>query len=112
MTLTLLLLSCSLFRTETDSPLPRDFRACAVDSDCVVAPSLAGLDHIPTSRDGCLGECYVGINKAHAELWAEEVERLAPDVPCTKEFEACPPADDWFARCRRGTCEVVWWPPQ
>lgn len=82
-----------------DSPLPRNFRSCKVDADCVVAPSLAGLDHLPKSDEDCNGTCYIGVHKDHLATWLQEVARLEQGVPCDKEFEECPPKDHWVARC-------------
>ena len=43
--------------------LPADHRACTADADCVVAPSLAGLDRLPQPGDTCRGTCFAGIRR-------------------------------------------------
>ncbi|MCB9744122.1 MAG: hypothetical protein H6741_16115 [Alphaproteobacteria bacterium] len=110
MSLLLLLSACSLLQSTPESPLPPDFRECKVDADCVVAPSMYGLDRLPTSRDTCEGTCYIGVNKAHLETWTAEVARLTPTIPCDKEFEPCPGEEDWAPRCQRSQCVVDYAP--
>ncbi len=88
-----------------------DFRACAVDADCVVAPSLAGLDHLPLPADDCRGTCYVGVRRDALAAWSRAVEALADAVPCDAEFEPCPPLDHFVAACRNGRCEVFYRAP-
>jgi hypothetical protein len=82
-----------------DSPLPGNFRSCKVDADCVVAPSLAGLDHLPKADESCIGTCYIGVHRDHLKMWLQEVARRETGVLCNKEFEECPPKDHWVVRC-------------
>lgn len=91
--------------------LSADFRACAVDTDCVVAPSLEGLDHLPLPSDDCRGTCYVGVRRDALAAWTRAVEALADTVPCDAEFEPCPPLDHFVAACRNGRCEVFYRAP-
>lgn len=88
--------------------LPADFRSCVKDGDCVVARSLAGLDRLPGPQDTCQGTCYVGIRADALPAWERAVEALAASVPCTKEFEPCPPASHWHAACRQGICQAIY----
>lgn len=87
--------------------LPADYRSCGSDEDCVVAPSLAGLDRLPGPGDTCQGTCYVGVRATALRAWERAVEALAASVPCTKEFEPCPPRTHWRAACVRGTCQAI-----
>lgn len=86
--------------------LPQGFRACSADADCVVAPSLAGLNRLPRPGDACLGTCFVGVRKDALPAWLKAVGMLAESVPCAKEFEPCPPATHFRVACIRGTCVV------
>jgi hypothetical protein len=86
--------------------LPEDSRFCRTDADCVVAQSLAGLDHIPRPGERCEGTCYVGVRREALAAWNSAVTALSPTVPCDREFEPCPPAEHFEAFCRLGTCQV------
>lgn len=90
--------------------LPADFRACATDADCAVAPSLAGLDRLPLPGDTCRGTCFAGVRKDALPAWQKAVDALSATVPCDKEFEPCPPAEDFRVACVRGTCTVAYAP--
>lgn len=109
----LLLLSCVLAGGGTDGappattttiPLPEGYRSCLVDADCVVAPALAGLDHLPTPGESCVAECVVGVRRDAEAAWTEAVRRETAGVPCDKEMEPCPPISAWVAFCHQQTC--------
>lgn len=91
--------------------LPADYRSCSVDTDCAVAPSLAGYDHIPGPGDLCREICYIGVREERMSRWREEVAARAPSVSCDQTLKACPPEDHWTARCLLHRCVVVHTPP-
>jgi len=106
----MLVASCRGHAGPSSAALPADHRSCTADADCAVAPSLAGLAHLPRAGDTCRGTCFVGVRKDALEAWQKAVDALAATVPCDKEFEPCPPASDFRARCLHGTCEADYAP--
>lgn len=112
----LVLLACFAARTEAPpsdaAGMPDGWRSCSADADCVVAPTLAGLDHLPKEGDSCQGDCYLGVHAAHLDTWMDRVAERAAGVPCDREFEECPPPEHYRASCgvmRR--CTVEYAPP-
>ncbi len=99
--LALLLVACAGAGAEPSSP---DLRACSADADCVVAPSLAGLDHAPASGETCGTSCFVGVRADQAGAWSSLVREHAGKVPCDLEMEPCPPIEHWAAACVQGAC--------
>lgn len=81
-------------------------QTCSVDSDCVVAPAIAGHTDAPSWWESCDNECYAGVRSDSVEAWDAMRRELAPGVACSKDFEPCPPPSAFEATCRRGTCRA------
>jgi hypothetical protein len=88
------------------TPTPSDFRACDVDSDCVVVPTISGLTHAPTPDDSCQTLCTFAIASEYESGWLTTVSEHPQPVPCELEMEPCPPDDDWSAVCVDSRCSV------
>lgn len=81
---------------------------CILDSDCVVAEAIAGLDHVPDPEmETCGSECFVAIRADQLEAWQEAKDMLEDEVPCELPQVECPPSYEYEARCIQARCAVI-----
>ena len=81
-------------------------QVCDSDADCVVVPTIAGHVDAPGWWESCDNTCYTGVRHGREDEWGALRDGLAPGVSCNKQFEPCPPAESFEARCTRGSCRA------
>ena len=86
--------------------LPANHQSCVVDSDCAVAPSLAGWAEEPPVGASCKAVCTVGVSRTALGAWLALVKEKATKIPCDLEMEPCPPTDHFKALCVEQKCRV------